>query len=82
MAPKKKASKTVGEQEAFVCPVCLILGSLRNMTEKKSAFFQHMQNARIEFLEAIKALIDERIEAVKKGTGARKSRLTKIKVED
>ena len=82
MAPKKKPRKTAREQEAFVCPVCLLLGSVRDMTEKKSAFFQHMQNARVEFLEAIKALIDERIEAVKKGTGTRKSRLTKIKVED
>jgi hypothetical protein len=41
-----------------------------------------MNNARIEFLEGIKSLIDERIEAIKKGGGTGKSKLTKIKVED
>jgi hypothetical protein len=82
MAPKKKASKTTGKEESFVCPLCLFLGCVRDATEKKSDFLQHMNNARIEFLEGIKSLIDERIEAAKKGTKAGKSKLTKIKVED
>jgi hypothetical protein len=41
-----------------------------------------MNNARIEILEGIKALIDARIEAAKKGAKGKKSKLTKIKVED
>jgi hypothetical protein len=41
-----------------------------------------MTNARIEFLEGIKSLIDERIETMKKGAGKKKSRLTRIEVED
>ncbi len=52
------------------------------MVDRKSAFFQHMNNARIEFLEGIKSLIDARIEAIKKEAGGKKSKLTKIKVED
>jgi hypothetical protein len=63
MAPKKKTSKTTGQEGSFVCPLCLLFGCVRDLTERKSAFFQHMNNARIEFLD-------------------RKSRLTKIKVED
>jgi hypothetical protein len=82
MAPKKRTSKTAEKDEGCVCPLWLLLGFVRDMTERKSAFFQHMDNARIEFLEGVKALIDERIETIKKGSGTRKSTLTKIKVED
>lgn len=82
MAPRKRAKKTADKEEGFVCPVCLLLGCFREMADRKSPFFQHMNNARIEFLEGMKSLIDARIEAVKKGTAARKSRLTKIRVED
>jgi len=82
MAPQKTAKKTDEEEESFVCPMCLVVRCLRDMVDRKSPFFEHMNNARIEFLEGIKSLIDERIEAIKKGAGTRKSRLTKIKVED
>jgi hypothetical protein len=82
MAPKKRAKKTPEKEEGFACPVCILLDCLRDMTDRKSAFFHHMTNARIEFLEGIKSLIDERIEAMKKGAGKKKSKLTRIKVED
>lgn len=82
MAPKKTAKKSGKEDEGFICPMCLVVRCLRDMVDRKSPFFEHMSNARVEFLEGIKSLIDERIEAIKKGPGTRKSRLTKIKVED
>jgi len=82
MAPKKTAKKTAKKDDGFICPMCLVARCLRDMVDRKSPFFEHMNNARVEFLEGIKSLIDERIEAIKKGPGTRKSRLTKIKVED
>jgi len=82
MAPKKTAKKTVEKEKDFVCPLCFLAGCLRDVTDRRSAFFEHMNNARIEFLEGIKSLIDERIESIKKGAGKKKSKLTKIKVED
>lgn len=82
MAPKKTAKKTVEEEETFVCPMCLVVRCLRDMVDRKSPFLEHMNNARIEFLEGIKSLIDERIDTIKKGSKTRKSGLTKIKVED
>ena len=82
MAPKKTAKKAKKEDEGFICPMCFVSRCLRDMVDRKSPFFEHMNNARVEFLEGIKSLIDERIEAIKKGSGTRKSRLTKIKVED
>lgn len=81
MAAKKKGKKKA-EEEAFVCPMCLVLGCVRDMVDRESPFFEHMNNARVEFLEGIKALVDARIQAIKKGTGSKRSRLTKIKVED
>ena len=82
MAPKKKTIKAAEKEEDFVCPLCLLLGSVRGVTEGKSAFFELMNNARIEVLEAIKALVDERLDTLKKKSASRKSGLTKIKVED
>ena len=82
MATKKRAKQTAKKEEDIVCPVCLIGGYVRNMVDRKSPFFEHMNNARIEILEGIKALIDARIEAAKKGAKGKKSKLTKIKVED
>ena len=82
MAPKKTAKKTAEEEAGFICPMCLVVRCLRDMVDRESPFFEHMNKARIEFLEGIKSLIDERIEAAKKGAGTKKSRLTKIKVED
>ena len=82
MTPKKRTRKAAEKEEDFVCPLCLLFGSARSVTERKSAFLEHMNNARIEVLEAIKALVDERLDTLKKKSASRKSGLTKIKVED
>jgi len=82
MATKKKENKKAETEGGFVCPLCLAVGCLRDVVDRESPFFKHMNNARIEFLEGVKALIDARIEAVKKGAKGKKSGLTKIKVED
>ena len=82
MAPKKKAEKRAEKEKGFVCPMCFVAGCLKDMVDRKSDFFEHMTNARIEFLEGIKSLIDSHIEAIKKETGRKKSKLTRIKVED
>jgi hypothetical protein len=78
----KKRKKKMAEEEAFVCPLYMLLGCVREMVDKESPFYEHMNNARIEFLEGIKALLDARIQAMKKETDSKKSKLTKIKVED
>jgi hypothetical protein len=82
MAAKKRVNKKADKDEAFVCPVCVLLSCVRDLVDTESPVFKHMNNARVEFLEGIKALIDARIQAIKKGTGSKRSRLMKIKVED
>ena len=78
MAQRKKAKK----KEEAECPLCLLKGWVRDIVDRESPFFEHMNNAGVEFLEAVKVLIDGRIEAMKKESGPKKSKLTKIKVED
>jgi hypothetical protein len=82
MAAKKRVNKKADKDEAFVCPVCVLLGCVRDLVDTESPVFKHMNNARVEFLEGIKALIDARIQTIKKGTGSKRSGLMKIKVED
>ena len=82
MAAKKRVNKKADKDEAFVCPVCVLLSCVRDLVDTESPVFKHMNNARVEFLEGIKALIDARIQVIKKGTGSKRSRLMKIKVED
>jgi hypothetical protein len=82
MAPKKTKKKTAEKKQDLVCPVCDVLGYFSDVAERNSPFLEHMNNARIEFLEGIKSLIDARIDILKKGPGSKKSKRTKIKVED
>jgi hypothetical protein len=82
MATKRRVKKTSEKEEEAVCPICVVQKCVREMAEKNAAFFEHMNNARIEFLEGIKSLIDIQIESAKKDGKGKRSRLTKIKVED
>jgi len=51
------------------------------VSRKKSKFFDHLDQSRIEFLRAIRSLVDERIEDIEKRASARSKKMTKIKVE-
>jgi hypothetical protein len=82
MATRKKAKRNPKEEQDVLCPLCLLVGSIKDMVDTESAFFKHMRNARIEFLEGLKVLIEDRIEAMKKGTESKRPTLTKIKVEE
>jgi len=78
MVKEKKA-----EQEVYLCPVGRFFSELeRKGLGKKSKFREHLTRSRIEFLRAIRSLVDERIEELEKGPskkGAKK--VTKIEVE-
>jgi hypothetical protein len=82
MATRKKAKRKPKKEQDVLCPLCLLVGSIKDMVDTESPFFKHMRNARIEFLEGLKVLIEDRIEAMKKGTESKRPTLTKIKVEE
>ncbi len=69
------------EQETFVCPVGRFFAELGRAGGKKSAFQEHLNNSRVEFLKAIRSLVDERIERMEKEEGEGGRKATKIEVE-
>ncbi|MFH0845261.1 MAG: hypothetical protein V1930_07270 [Pseudomonadota bacterium] len=70
------------KEEIGLCPICKFFAELEKISKEKSKFFEHLNQSRIEFLKAIKSLVDERIESLEK-KGARKAgkKMTKIQVE-
>jgi hypothetical protein len=75
-------SKDKNNEEMAVCPVGRFFMDLQSLSKRKSKFSGHMNKARIEFLKAIRSLVDERIEHFEKGSGSgKKKKVSKIKVE-
>jgi hypothetical protein len=79
---QKKTSKKGKEEQAPDCPVCQMTEWFRDMTDMKTPAFDHLNKSWIEFLEGVRCLVDERIKAAKKRGKNKKSKLSKIKVED
>jgi preprotein translocase subunit Sec63 len=74
--------KEKNEKEIVMCPVGRFFQDLEKAAGKKSEFTEHMTQACIEFLKAIRSLADERIKDFEKKDSAKgKKKATKIKVE-
>jgi len=71
------------EEEAYLCPVGRFFSDLeKKLPRKKSKFREHLTRSRVEFLKAIRSLVDERIEQLEKEASAKDGkRVTKIEVE-
>lgn len=55
---------------------------LEDCLGRESKFYEHLNRSRIEFLTAVKTLIEDRIETLEKKTGRRgKKKVDKIKVD-
>jgi hypothetical protein len=76
MAAKKS------DPQMVICPVGKFFMDIENVFGKKSDFSKYMTRSRIEFLKAMRALLDEHIDDLeKKKTPKKKKRMTKIKVK-
>ena len=74
--------KEKNENEVFVCPIARFFSDLEKLSGKRSDFAKHLSQSRIEFLKAIRSLVDERIAGLENKTSKRgKKKVTKIKVE-
>jgi len=77
MAKKKAETKS-----KVLCPLCMMMDALGSCADQHREFVGHMRNARIEFLEGIKSVIDSHItdlrEKGKSGSGS----FTKVEVTD
>ena len=70
------------KEEMVVCPVGRFFMDLEDMGRGRSKFFDHLDRSRIEFLKAIKSVVDGRIESIEKKSRKRgRKRATKIEVE-
>ena len=70
------------KDEAVLCPVGRFFSDLEDMFGEGSKFFEHMNKSRIEFLKAMRTMVDEKIESLeRKGSDKKEKKKTKIKVE-
>ena len=77
-----KMAENKSKEQTVVCPVGKFFMELEDVMGKKSKFFEHMTQSRVEFLKGIRSLLDERIEHLeKKRFGKAKTKMTKIKVQ-
>ncbi len=76
MAAKKS------EPQMVICPVGKFFMDLENVFGKKSDFAKHMTQSHLEFLKAMRAILDVRIDNLEKKKAPKtKKRMTKIKVK-
>jgi hypothetical protein len=66
----------------FICPVGKLFSEIDRISRRDSEFMKHMKIARIEFLKAIRSIIDEKIQSLEKNIRTKtKKKATRIEVE-
>jgi len=75
-------AKSDDRSEQMACPVGRFILRFEKSFGKKSKLTEHLSRSRIEFLKAMKCLIEEKIEDLEKGGTPRgEKQATRIKVE-
>jgi hypothetical protein len=74
-------AKEKPNQEIMSCPVARIFSEMEKAYGRKSNFFNHLHQSQIEFLKAVRSLVDDRIDELEKKSGKGRKKTTKIKVE-
>ena len=70
------------DDEMVVCPVGRFFMDLEKTSAKKSKFFVHLDRSRVEFLMAIRSLIDDKIDHLETKEASRSGKkLNTIRVE-
>jgi hypothetical protein len=70
------------DEEMVVCPVGRFFMDLEKAAGK-TKFFEHLDRSRVEFMKALRSLLDERIERVeKRQRSGREKKATRIEVEE
>lgn len=59
-------AKASHKEEMMSCPATKFFTDLEKIYGRKSPFFEHLKSSRIEFLKAIRSLIDGRINSLEK----------------
>lgn len=64
------------------CPYCSAMNMISQWFKVKDEFWNHLANSKIEFLKAIRTLIDDSIECAEKKRSDSSKDLQKINIED
>ena len=73
-------AKEIPKEEMMYCPVGRIFSDLEKFSGRKSPFFDHLKNSRIEFLKAVRSLFDKRIDSLEKAATKGGKRMSKSEV--
>jgi hypothetical protein len=74
--------KNASDEEVFTCPVGRFFMGFEKACRGNSAFREHMKLSRIEFLKAVRSLVDDRIERMENcAKPPREKKATKIKID-
>lgn len=73
--------KTQHESESFLCPVGRFFSQLGRRTGKGSEFHEHFNRSRIEFLKAVRSLVDARIDRMENPEQEEERKATRVEVE-
>lgn len=77
--PKEKSKE---KDEKGTCLIGRFFSDLEKAFGDNSKFLEHLTRSKLEFLKAVKCLLDEKIEDIeKKGPSKAKKRATRIAVE-
>jgi hypothetical protein len=75
--------KKQNEEKVVVCPVGRFFMDLEKASARRSKFFEHLDRSKVEFLKALRSVLDESIEAVeKKERSGREKKATRINIEE
>ncbi|MBN2033123.1 MAG: hypothetical protein JW836_07590 [Deltaproteobacteria bacterium] len=75
--------KKHNDEEMAICPVGRFFMDLENASARRSKFFEHLDRSRVEFLKAIRSILDESIETLeKRERSGRQKKAAKIEVEE
>jgi hypothetical protein len=81
MEEREEREERTPERETFICPVGRFFSELERCGGRTSAFQEHLKKSRIEFLKAIRSLVEEGIERMEKQGGEKGRKATRIDVE-
>ena len=75
-------AKPKNEEPRFVCPIGKFFKDFQKGPRERSQFHEHLSTCGVEFLKAVRSVVDESIERLEKGSRGRQGRkATRIKVE-
>jgi hypothetical protein len=79
--PRPKKDPEKNNSQAAGCPVARLFSEMEKAYGRQSNFFNHLHQSQIEFLKAVRSLVDDRIGELEKKQEKGKKKAVKVEVE-